>query len=738
MSATRAPGSTWLALGLLAGATLLAYANSFHGPFVFDDVPSIVENGTIRRLGSLDVLSPPAEGGQTVSGRPVLNLSLALNHAVSGLEVWSYHALNVLIHLLAGFVFFALARRTLERPPLARSAADAWSVALVIAGLWLLHPLQVESVTYLIQRAESLMGLLFLLSLYAFVRAADSRRPRGWIALSFVSALLCAGTKEVAVLLPVIAFLYDRTFVSGSFRTAWERHRGRHLLLATIWLPLAWLVVSAGGNRGNTMGFDVGISAAGYWLVQFEAVTRYLWLTFWPHPLVFDYGQVAAPRLVAALPWALPVVAVVAATAWALWRRPVAGFLGAWFLGILAPTSVVPGALQMIVEHRMYLPLAAVIALVAGSAAPRLGRRGVLLAGGVLALAAGTVTWHRNADYRDEETLWKDTIAKRPENARTHNNLGRHYYLQGRWAEALASFDESLRLDPSSAKTHFNRGLALLRLDRPAEAVAPLQAAVRILPHYFSAHLNLGIALTLTDRAVEALPHFAAARTFDPWPAEVHFQWGVALARLGRWPEAITHYAECLRLDPRQAEALANWGSALMAMNSIPEAIGRFEAALDIRRDLPGLHFNLGVAQSALGRSREAVAYYTEAVRLAPSHAQAHLNLGIGLAQAGQLDAAIGHLETAARLSPGDPATHANLGVALALAGRPEAALACYQAALRLHPDDAQANYNVGFALLEAGRTAEARPYFETAVRLRPNFPAAQDILDRLRTMEPR
>jgi hypothetical protein len=170
----------WLAAALLTGASVFAYANTFQVPFLFDDMPSIVENPTIRHLWPPgQALSPPSEGGVTVSGRPVLNLSLAVNYAISGLDLWSYHALNLAIHLLAGLTLFGVVRRTLRtlrgRSPLAGDGSespasgllhsDSDLVAFVVAALWLLHPLQTESVTYIIQRAESLMGLFFLFTL---------------------------------------------------------------------------------------------------------------------------------------------------------------------------------------------------------------------------------------------------------------------------------------------------------------------------------------------------------------------------------------------------------------------------------------------------------------------------------------------------------------------------------------------------------------------------------------------
>ncbi|OHE81910.1 MAG: hypothetical protein A3G75_02880 [Verrucomicrobia bacterium RIFCSPLOWO2_12_FULL_64_8] len=723
-----------IAVLLIAGATFAAYANTLRAPFVFDDVASIVDNPTIRRLWPpWEALSPPPEWGFTVSGRPVLNLSFAVNYAISGLGVWSYHALNLLIHVFAGLTLFGLVRRTLARPALSHSFGSRTAgLALAITLLWSLHPMQTEAVTYVVQRAESLMGLFFLLTLYGFVRATDSPRPRRWWILSFVACLLGVGTKELVALAPVMALLYDRTFVSGSFREAWRRHRWPLLALAATWLPLAGLLAGTGGNRGGTSGFGSGASWTGYWLTQFEAVTRYLGLSFWPYPLVFDYGKIAPGGFSATLPWAIPVVGLAAATAWALWRRPVPGFLGAWFFGILAPTSVVPGTLQMIVEHRMYLPLAAVVALVAGAAARRLDGRWLLAATVILAMAAGVATARRNAVYRNDQGLWEDTLAKRPGCARAHNNLGALLQGQGRFEEAIAQYRESLRLDSTTPQTYYNLGYSLLRAGRPAEALAPFEEAVRQLPYYFNAHLYLANALVRLDRASEALAHYEAAIRFDPSPAEAHLQYGVALAALGRWRDALEHYTEAVRLKPDHAEAHSNWGVALLRLNEAAAAVEHFEAALRLKPKLPELHYNLGQALDSLGRRSEAISHYAEAVRLAPDYAAAQLNLGIALGQTGRLAEGIEHLREAARFSPASPEPHTNLGIALTEVGRPAEALSAHEEALRLKPDDARLHYNVGHALLVTGRWDEARNQFAEAVRLKPDFTAARDMLRHL------
>jgi hypothetical protein len=167
---------------------------------------------------------------------------------------------------------------------------DALPLALAVALLWTLHPLQTEAVTYVIQRVESLMGLCYLLTLYCLIRSVDSPRPALWQGCMVTACLLGMATKEVMATAPLLGLLYDRTFLAGSFREAWQRRRWWYVGLAATWLPLACLVAGTGGNRGGTSGFNVGVAPWAYWLTQFQAVAHYLKLSVWPHPLVFEYG----------------------------------------------------------------------------------------------------------------------------------------------------------------------------------------------------------------------------------------------------------------------------------------------------------------------------------------------------------------------------------------------------------------------------------------------------------------
>ncbi len=459
-----------LAGGVLVAAVGLAYLNSFSGAFVYDDWPAIVDNPAVRQLWPWGAAG---DAGLPDAGRPLVRFSLALNHAFGGAKVFGYHALNLAIHLGAALALFGVVRRTLRLPSLrGRFGPGATGLAFAGALLWALHPLQTESVTYLVQRAESLMGLCFLLTLYGFVRSVESPAPGRWQILAALACLLGMTCKEVMVAAPLVVLLFDRTFVSGSFGEAWRRRAGFHAALAGTWLVLAWLVAGAGG-RGGTAGFDAPVAWRSYALTQFHAVAHYLSLALWPHPLVFDYGVAVAKGVGEIWPHALLVTALVAAALVALWRRTAAGFLGVSFFLILAPSSsVVPIATETMAEHRMYLPLAAGSVMFAFAMHRLLAARG-LVACIALAVGFGWLTHERNRDYRSELALWADTVAKHPDNARAHYNLGQQLFAAGNLAAAVPEYAAALRLAPGFLSAERSLGHAYFRLGRFDEARVP-------------------------------------------------------------------------------------------------------------------------------------------------------------------------------------------------------------------------------------------------------------------------
>ena len=435
---------------------------------MLDDEPAIVENPNIRRLWPL-TSAITAPKGTTLAGRPVVSLTFALNYALAPADardvlrlssdasllqqeqlrrnLWGYHALNLIVHIGAALALFGVVRRTLFMfPPGDAVRQHATSLALCSATLWAVHPLTTSAVTYVVQRAESVMALCFLLTLYCSIRAWTGTRL--WAAGAVTACAAGMASKESMVAAPLVVLMWDAVFAEG--RGSWPsllRRRGPlYVALAATWGVLAVLV--AGGHRPDAVGF--GFPEWPWWrylATQAEVIAHYLRLIVFPSPLVLDYGWPPADLSAVAIP-ALLVGGLLAASAVMLFTRRPAGVAGATFFLVLAPTSsVLPIVTEVAAEHRMYLPLAvATAAAVIGTFALlerlRVPRRwGVALAC-VLVPVFSALTLARNRDYHSLEVIWRDTVEKRPANARARHNYATTLLAQGRFREA----EEHLRL----------------------------------------------------------------------------------------------------------------------------------------------------------------------------------------------------------------------------------------------------------------------------------------------------
>lgn len=689
-------------VGLVAAclviATFATYWNSLRVPFFFDDPAAILANPTIRDWRDLGAVLSPPRNGSGVTGRPLVNLSLALNYALGGTSVAGYHLANILFHAAAGLALFGCVRRTLLLPRWdGRFAVSSLPLAAIAAVLWLLHPLQTESVTCVIQRTEVLVGLFYLLTLYCFIRSVDSPVWH-WRGLAVASCFLGMASKEVMVTAPLLVLLYDRTFLAGSFSEAWRLRRSLHLGLAAAWLLLGVLVASLGGTRGAAAGFGVGVTWWSYALKQCEAIVLYLKLTLWPNPLVVFYGVDVVTNPLAVWPQILLLAALVGATFYALWRKPVLGFTGLWFFLILAPSSsVVPLVSQTVSEHRMYLPLAAPLAVGLVALFAAAGRAG-LAAAACAILALGVTSARRNVDYRSELSIWTDTVAKVPGNARARVNLGAVQKGMGNDAAALAEYQAALQRDPNSPEAWNNLGTVLLDAGRPAEAITPCETALRLRPNFPLAHNNLGTALVQTGRVADGVAHLQSALSLQPDLAEAHCNLTSAYTFLGKPDEAIVHGEQAVRLRPGMALAHYNLSNAYLKKQQTARAIAELEAA----------------------------------VRLNPRYAEAQLNLGGLYYQSGDPARAIPHFQAALQARPGYLDAHNNLASAFFQTGRAQEAVEQYEAAIRLQPDFAEAHFNLALVLERLGRAAPAKAEYEAALRLKPEDARAREGLKRL------
>jgi tetratricopeptide (TPR) repeat protein len=367
------------------------------------------------------------------------------------------------------------------------------------------------------------------------------------------------GTKEITISAPIVILLYDRAFLAGSLAEAWRRRKGLYIALALTSLPMLWIVALL-GNREGSAGFGIAVSWLSHAAMQFAAITHYLWLSLWPHPLIFDYGVIEPRGILDVLPYAILVLTLLAVTVVGLVRNRPWAILGVWFFLILAPTSsIMPSNRQTFSEHRMYLPLAAVsvgAVLVLFTLLQRRTRMTVLI-GSLLIAILCLITIDRNRDYRSELALYANVVTNYPENA-----FGQFVYAtallnRGEDAEALKHFDVAVRLKSDDKPMHINRAYALLRLNRPAEAVAEYEAGFRLGPAGPETFLGYAAALVQVGRTEEGMSYFSEYTGLRPRDASAHFTVAQLLLAAGKNAEAINYLERAQAIAPDSEEIKA-------------------------------------------------------------------------------------------------------------------------------------------------------------------------------------
>ncbi|MGD1018391.1 MAG: tetratricopeptide repeat protein [Verrucomicrobiia bacterium] len=522
-------GACWLAV-LLFVTALVVYGNNLHAAFILDDVPWILKNPNIRSFWPpwLPLLN---------TSRPVVQWSLALNYAMGGLNPVGYHLVNNLIHALTALVLFGVVRRTLRTEKLTPTFGDAADgVGFAVALLWALHPLDTESVTYVIQRSESLAGLFTVLTLYCVICGATADRATAWNFLAMLAGALAVGSKPEAVVVPGLVLAYDWTFLAAT-RKRWRLYVG----LMVSWLLVAVFLVA---GRREWIGSAGAVSGSGAitWLdyakLQPGVVLHYLRLSPWPDRLCLLYSRPQPPTELRLWIQCGVVAMLLVVTAWLLARKSAMGFLGAWFFLALAPTSSVIPLLNPVFEHRMYLPLMAVVAMIVcagcaifdklpvrSEARKQLGLGTLVLAG----LALGAATMRRNMDYGTEVSIWRDTAQKAPTNPDAHYGLGLALATAGHIDEAGGAFSEALRLKPDFAQVQYDWGMVLMKTGRETEALTHFTAALGINPRYAAAADGIGVILYHQGKLEQAIGRFFEATRLNPDDAEAQHNLAMAL-----------------------------------------------------------------------------------------------------------------------------------------------------------------------------------------------------------------
>ncbi|MDH3717174.1 MAG: tetratricopeptide repeat protein [Planctomycetota bacterium] len=663
---TSAPHHRWILLALaLVLLGLAAYHNSFSAVFLYDDHPWITRGDRIQY--DLWPLNPFFEG----TLRPFLFYSLAINYKIGGLSVTGYHVWNLAVHLVAALALFGIVRQTLRLPQFSetfRSAADG--IAFAIAAIWLVHPLQTQAVTYVVQRSESMMGMFLLVGLYGVVRGAGSRPAWPWYSLAVVSVSVGMGCKPVMIVAPLLILLFDRVFLSASWQQLLRARWGLYLAILPAWLWLAWH--AAPGVRSSvvtappivevdqriTPGVEpaagqpaVAEPAAGqpdqrwqpryrqftpwqYARTQAEVILHYLRLVFWPHPLCLDYDPWPVPSIQQALVPGLIVVGLLIAGLLAMKFAPAIGFLLIGFFLVLAPSSSFLPIRHVAFEHRMYIPSAAVIALAVlatyailmklpGRDAVRPATAG-RIAGGLLAVTLVglvTATVSRNEDYRDAQRMWASVVAVQPDNVGAINNLAQALYAKGQTQAALEMLRRGEQLQQHHPAIQASMGDLLVKEGEKQqsaghgaaanamfrEAARRCQRALLVWPHDATVHFNTGVAYEKLGIWDQAIQHYRQAIQFRPRDVVAHINLGVVLSHSGQADEALKAYRRALQIDPANVNVLSNFGVTLAQQKQFNEATQHLQRATEL--DPHALHVweNLTLVYADAGQYRDAI-----------------------------------------------------------------------------------------------------------------------------------
>ncbi|MFH0795948.1 MAG: tetratricopeptide repeat protein [Candidatus Omnitrophota bacterium] len=620
---------------------VLVYSNTFHSSFHFDDTQNIVTNYAIRNISNLRTI------WDFCPTRFFTFLSLASNYHFHKLSLPGYHLFNLAVHIGGALLVRWLIILTLSTPVMKNSPLIKYAPLIsFFAGLiFVSHPVQTQAVTYIIQRAASLAAFFYLFSLclYAKARLAQNEklklsRWRIYYAGSVLTAVLALFTKENTVTLPFLFLFYELSFFRFDKKTT-----VKHLLpFFLILLAVIVTMRSTGSvkfsemknlNEENTPSSI--ISPRQYLLTQFRVIVTYLRLLLIPVNQNLDYDYPLSQTL-----FNLPTLASLCLltlfliTAVLLFRKErLISFSIFWFFLTLMPESSIIPISDVIFEHRLYLPMVGYCIFLPATGYYLFGGKrlkpviyNTLLA---IVICYSALTYVRNQVWKDDSTLWNDTVNKSPNKARPHYNRGVVYRDKGDSDKAIADCNQALRINPNYAYAYNNRGAAYWDKGDSDKAIADYNQALRINPNYADVYNNRGVAYKSKGDYDKAIADYNQALRINSNYADVYNNRGVAYQSKGDYDKAIADYNQALKINPNYAYAYFNRGMAYRDKGDSDKAIADCNQALRINPNYADAYYNRGVAYWDKGDSDKAIADYNQALRINPNYADVYYNRGV-------------------------------------------------------------------------------------------------------------
>jgi len=712
------------------------YSNTLEVNFIYDDIPKIKENPHIR-ITELSLKELARAGVKSSSTRPFGFITFALNYYFHQFNIKGYHVVNIIIHILTATLLYLVVKTTLSIPLLSSRYSRPEVIAFFTALIWLVYPLHTQSVTYIVQRLNSLATMFYLLSLWLYIKgrlAEEKRKSWLWFTGSALSSILAIGSKQNAAMLPFFILLYEWYFFQDMDRNWLKRNLKYIFGVAALFCLIALLYLGTSPLEKLKTINDFAhneFTLSERILTQFRVVIYYLSLLAYPNPsrLNLDYDFPLSYSLLDPVSTLLCLCLIVGLVSLAVyWARKerLLSFCILWFFGnLVIESSVIP--LAIIYEHRTYLPsmFICLLAVSLGYRYIKIKWLGVALVG-IVVTVFSFWAFQRNSVWSDPIALWSDCVKKSPQKARPHNNLGLALETQGKTSEAVWHYNEALRINPRFARAHFNLGVVLKTQGKTSEAIGHYNEALRINPRFEKAHNNLGIVLKTQGKTSEAIGHYNEALRINPRFAEAHNNLGNALmVQEGATDKVIKHFKEALRLNPKLVDAYSNLSVAMIHMGKIDEAIILLRKAIQIDPNIAATYVNLGGALMLQNKSNEAMINFNKALQINPDLAEAYVNLGIILSNKERFDEALVHFYKALEIDPDNDEAQFNLNKTSAFLNEIDVNIERTQKDLALKPEQPSLYLELGNMYSIKGELNKAIAQYQKAISLQPDFPEA-------------
>ncbi|MBU0480994.1 MAG: tetratricopeptide repeat protein [Proteobacteria bacterium] len=622
----------------LALLTATIYGHALHSPFLFDDVPNISRNSYFQLDGfSLEKIREALVKSPN-STRPVSNFSFILNIFLNGHDAASFRLINFLIHAVNGFLLYRFLILTLGLPANKQVNPAAPEIAFWATVLWFVHPLHVQSVTYIVQRMNSLAALFYLLTFLCYIKARFTESEnRRWVlaALAMISFLLALGSKEIAVTAPVFIFLYEWFFFQD-LSLQWLQ-KNLKAMIAVVMIIVVTTFAYLGLNPLDTILASYANRNFTLWqrvLTEPRVILHYLDLLILPHPdrlsLLHEFPlSLSLTEPMSTVP-ALLFLNGLLLTAIILAKRfRLYAFCLLWFFGNLVLESSFIG-LEIFFEHRTYLPsmlfMLLMVLLLREFIMQKWVYRAILP---LLFVLFSFWTWQRNMVWSNDVSLWQDCLQKHPFEVRIYNALGQALQERGDTAQAMKHFQAALAIDSRNGEALNNLGIALSRLGDSASAIEYFKRAIAAHPDDANGHYNLAVSFGELGYFADAIKHYNLAlkinrEHLDP---DLNNNLGIMLAKIGKNAEAVDHFKKSLQIRPAHPEAHNNLGVIFARNGNYEKAVEHFQAALALNKEDPTLHNRLGLALMFLGKNVSAREHFNLALAKDPGFSLARRNL---------------------------------------------------------------------------------------------------------------